>query len=71
MDTLILGREELWQIERERDRIYALVQISEEGGMDMAHPGREPRRAAAFPPRLAPGICCWGRTFRWNSTLAP
>jgi ATPase subunit of ABC transporter with duplicated ATPase domains len=37
LDTVIMGHEELWQIKQERDRIYALPQMSEEDGMEVAH----------------------------------
>ena len=37
LDTVIMGHEELWQVKRERDRIYALPEMSEEEGMEVAH----------------------------------
>jgi ATPase subunit of ABC transporter with duplicated ATPase domains len=33
IDTVIMGHEELWQVKQERDRIYALPEMSEEDGM--------------------------------------
>src|SRR5512147_733242 len=33
LDTVIMGHEELWQVKAERDRIYALPEMSEEDGM--------------------------------------
>ncbi len=33
IDTVIMGHDELWQVKRERDRIYALPEMSEEDGM--------------------------------------
>ncbi|MEL0084139.1 MAG: ABC-F family ATPase, partial [Gammaproteobacteria bacterium] len=33
IDTVIMGHAELWEIKRERDRIYALPEMSEEEGM--------------------------------------
>ena len=32
IDTVILGDKELWEIKRERERIYALTEMSEEDG---------------------------------------
>jgi ATPase subunit of ABC transporter with duplicated ATPase domains len=37
LDTVIMGHEDLWQIKQERDRIYALAEMSEEDGMEVAH----------------------------------
>ncbi len=36
IDTVIMGHEELWQVKQERDRIYALPEMSEEDGMKVA-----------------------------------
>ncbi|MBT8438856.1 MAG: ABC-F family ATPase [Gammaproteobacteria bacterium] len=36
LDTVIMGHEKLWQIKQERDRIYALPEMSEEEGMRVA-----------------------------------
>ncbi|TBU98886.1 ABC-F family ATPase [Stutzerimonas kirkiae] len=36
IDTVIMGHEELWQVKAERDRIYALPEMSEEDGMAVA-----------------------------------
>jgi ATPase subunit of ABC transporter with duplicated ATPase domains len=36
LDTVIMGHAELWQIKQERDRIYGLVEMSEEDGMKVA-----------------------------------
>ncbi|CAM5444262.1 putative ABC transporter ATP-binding protein YbiT [Stutzerimonas stutzeri] len=36
IDTVIMGHEELWQIKAERDRIYALPEMSEDDGMAVA-----------------------------------
>jgi len=33
LDTVIMGHTELWQIKQERERIYALAEMSEEDGM--------------------------------------
>jgi ATPase subunit of ABC transporter with duplicated ATPase domains len=36
IDTVLMGHEELWQLKQERDRIYALPEMSEEDGMKVA-----------------------------------
>jgi ATPase subunit of ABC transporter with duplicated ATPase domains len=36
IDTVVMGHEQLWEVKRERDRIYALPQMSEEDGMKVA-----------------------------------
>lgn len=36
IDTVIMGHAELWEIKQERDRIYALPEMSEEDGMKVA-----------------------------------
>lgn len=36
MDTVIMGHEELWNVKKERDRIYSLAEMSEEDGMTVA-----------------------------------
>jgi ATPase subunit of ABC transporter with duplicated ATPase domains len=37
LDTVIMGHDELWRIKQARDRIYALAEMSEEDGMEVAH----------------------------------
>lgn len=36
VDTVIMGHRELWEIKKERDRIYALPEMSEEDGIKVA-----------------------------------
>ncbi|MES2662514.1 MAG: ABC-F family ATPase [Pseudomonadota bacterium] len=36
LDTVIMGHAELWKVKQERDRIYSLVEMSEEDGMQVA-----------------------------------
>lgn len=36
IDTVIMGHEELWAVKQERDRIYALPEMSDEEGMKVA-----------------------------------
>ncbi|OON40917.1 ABC-F family ATPase [Izhakiella australiensis] len=36
LDTVIMGHAELWQVKQERDRIYALPEMSEEDGYQVA-----------------------------------
>jgi len=37
LDTVIMGHDRLWQVKKERDRIYSLPEMSEEDGMNVAH----------------------------------
>ena len=36
LDTVIMGHAELWEVKQERDRIYALAEMSEEDGYKVA-----------------------------------
>jgi ATPase subunit of ABC transporter with duplicated ATPase domains len=36
IDTVLMGHTELWEVKKERDRIYALAEMSEEDGMKVA-----------------------------------
>ncbi len=36
VDTVIMGHKELWEVKKERDRIYSLPEMSEEDGMKVA-----------------------------------
>jgi ATPase subunit of ABC transporter with duplicated ATPase domains len=36
VDTVIMGHKELWEVKQERDRIYALPEMTEEEGMQVA-----------------------------------
>ncbi len=36
IDTVIMGQPELWEVKKERDRIYGLAEMSEEDGMKVA-----------------------------------
>lgn len=36
IDTVIMGHNELWEIKKERDRIYSLAEMSDEDGMKVA-----------------------------------
>jgi len=36
LDTVIMGHHELWEVKQERDRIYALPEMSEEEGYKVA-----------------------------------
>ncbi len=37
LDTVIMGHDRLWQVKKERDRIYGLPEMTEEDGMTVAH----------------------------------
>ena len=36
VDTVIMGHQELWKIKQERDRLYALAEMSEKEGLQVA-----------------------------------
>ncbi|MCW8826790.1 MAG: ABC-F family ATPase, partial [Gammaproteobacteria bacterium] len=36
LDTVIMGHDDLWEVKKERDRIYSLPEMSEEEGMQVA-----------------------------------
>lgn len=36
LDTVIMGHSELWEVKKERDRIYSLAEMSEEDGLKVA-----------------------------------
>ncbi|MCG9699800.1 ABC-F family ATPase [Vibrio natriegens] len=36
IDTVIMGHKELWEVKKERDRIYSLAEMSEDDGMKVA-----------------------------------
>ena len=44
LDTVIMGHKELWEVKQERDRIYALPEMSEEDGYKVADLEAEIRR---------------------------
>ena len=71
LDTVIMGHDTLWQIKQERDRIYALPEMSEEEGMEVAASGgRTSPSWTATPPRHVPASCCSAWTSHWSSTTA-
>ncbi|WP_367606808.1 ABC-F family ATPase [Legionella sp. W05-934-2] len=37
LDTVIMGHSQLWEIKKERDRIYSLPEMTEEDGIKVAH----------------------------------
>ena len=37
LDTVIMGHAELWRVKQERDRLYALPEMTDEEGMAVAH----------------------------------
>ena len=37
LDTVIMGHAELWRVKQERDRLYALPEMTDEEGMEVAH----------------------------------
>ncbi len=71
IDTVIMGHEELWQVKAERDRIYALPEMSEDDGMKVAE--LEVQFAeydATQPNRRSWRTASSGWGFRWTSISA-
>jgi len=70
IDTVIMGHAELWAVKKERDRIYALPEMTEEDGMKVGSWRAPSPRWTATPPNPARASCCSGWRSRWNSTTA-
>lgn len=70
LDTVIMGHTELWAVKEERDRIYAMAEMSEEDGYKVADLKSPTARWTVTPPKRAPANCCLASAFRWNSTTA-
>ena len=49
IDTVIMGHDELWEVKKERDRIYSLPEMSEEEGMQVASRYGDTDRAEWLP----------------------
>ena len=70
LDTVIMGHGELWEVKQERDRIYALPEMSEEDGYKVADLEVNTARWTAIPPKRAPVNCCSASVFRWSNITA-
>ncbi len=70
LDTVIMGHKELWEVKQERDRIYALPEMSEEDGYKVADLEVNTAKWTVTLRKLAPVNCCLAWEFQWNSTTA-
>ncbi len=58
LDTVIMGHGELWEVKQERDRIYALPEMSEEDGYKSPSGSKNTARWTVIPLRRARANCC-------------
>lgn len=65
-----MGHKELWEVKQERDRIYALPEMSEEDGYKVADLEVKYGEMDGYLRKLAPVNCCLAWEFQWNSTTA-
>ncbi len=65
-----MGHKELWEVKQERDRIYALPEMSEEDGYKVAIWKLNTAKWTVTLRKLAPVNCCLAWEFQWNSTTA-
>ncbi len=70
LDTVIMGHGELWEVKQERDRIYALAEMSEEDGYKVPIWKRSTARWTATRQKRARASCCWAWAFRLNNITA-
>jgi ATPase subunit of ABC transporter with duplicated ATPase domains len=70
LDTVIMGHGELWEVKQERDRIYALAEMSEEDGYKVADLEVNTAKWTATLPKRARANCCSASAFRLNSITA-
>ncbi len=70
LDTVIMGHGELWEVKQERDRIYALAEMSEEDGYKVADRKSNMAKWTATRRKRAPANCCSASAFRLNSIMA-
>lgn len=70
LDTVIMGHKELWEVKQERDRIYALPEMSEEDGYKVLIWKLNTAKWTVTLRKLAPVNCCLAWEFQWNSTTA-
>ena len=70
LDTVIMGHSELWEVKQERDRIYALAEMSEEDGYKVPTWKSNMAKWTATRRKRAPANCCSASAFRLNSIMA-
>ena len=69
LDTVIMGHAELWEVKQERDRIYALAEMSEEDGYKVADLETQYGEMAVILQKRV-RASCWAWAFRSNSITA-
>ncbi len=70
LDTVIMGHKELWEVKQERDRIYALPEMSEKTAIKWPIWKLNTAKWTVTLRKLAPVNCCLAWEFQWNSTTA-
>ncbi len=71
LDTVIMGHAELWEVKAERDRIYALPEMSEEDGYGRGRAGSPVRRVRRLHRRSARRRAAAGRGHSGGTALRP
>ncbi len=71
VDTVIMGHEKLWEVKKERDRIYALPEMSEEDGnkvaeLEMEFAEMDGYMAESSASELLLGLDIPGRPTLWS-----
>jgi len=70
VDTVLIGHEELWAVKRERDRIYALPEMSEDDGMKVAELEVQFAEMDGYSAESRAGEILMGRALRRSCTTA-
>lgn len=71
MDTVIMGHEELWNVKKERDRIYSQAEMSEEDGMAVADLEVQFAEMDGYTAEARAGELLLGLEIPWKNTKAP
>ena len=71
IDTVIMGHKALWQVKQERDRIYALPEMSEEDGMKVADLESEFAEMDGYSAESRAGEILLGAVLRRRCTTGP
>lgn len=67
LDTVIMGHGELWEVKQERDRIYALPEMSEEDGYKVADLEVKYGEMDGYSAEARAGELLLGWASRWSS----
>ena len=70
VDTVIMGDVELWKVKQERERIYALAEMSEEDGMKVAILKRYSQRWMVIVLKAVLARYCLKPASKKHSTMA-